>query len=391
MSSAGSIHVAIVGGGGTGIAIAHDLALRGFACTLLERGEFTSGTTGRHHGQLHSGARYAVGDSGIARECIGEVSILGRIAPESIEMNYGLFLALTEEDVAYADTFESACARASIPVRRIDTKVALLHEPAINPRAKLAMVVPDGTIDAYRLPMQFAATAHANGATLRRFVEVIGMDVGPPGVTALHLRNHVTRLEETIHPDIVVNAAGPWAGRVAALAHLSLPITPAPGTLVAVKGRLCNMVVSRLHPPDDGDIIVPQRQLSIIGSTQSGADNPDAVPVHKKDIPLLLKRADDLVPGFSTAEFHAAWTATRPLWGVSSGDARGLSRDFFIRYHSGENSRGFYTIAGGKATTLRAMAEAVADQICRDTGIDAPCETATTVLRSHRDIAVGVV
>ena len=53
-------HVVIVGGGGTGGALALDLVLRGLRVTLVERGEITSGTTGRHHGLLHSGARYAV-------------------------------------------------------------------------------------------------------------------------------------------------------------------------------------------------------------------------------------------------------------------------------------------------------------------------------------------
>ena len=54
--------VIVVGGGGTGGAFAHDLVLRGLAVTLLERGELTSGTTGRHHGLRLSGARYAVND-----------------------------------------------------------------------------------------------------------------------------------------------------------------------------------------------------------------------------------------------------------------------------------------------------------------------------------------
>jgi glycerol-3-phosphate dehydrogenase len=55
-------HVLIAGGGGTGGALAHDLSLRGLHMTLVERGELTSGTTGRYHGLLHSGARYAVND-----------------------------------------------------------------------------------------------------------------------------------------------------------------------------------------------------------------------------------------------------------------------------------------------------------------------------------------
>ena len=86
-------HVLIIGGGGTGGALAHDLALRGLRVTLVERGEFTSGTTGRHHGLLHSGARYAVNDRESAVECIEENRLLRKIAPGSFEENDGLFVA----------------------------------------------------------------------------------------------------------------------------------------------------------------------------------------------------------------------------------------------------------------------------------------------------------
>src|SRR5919201_1029065 len=89
-------HVLIVGGGGTGGALAHDLTLRGLKVTLVERGEFTSGTTGRHHGLLHSGARYAVGDRESAVECIEENVLLRKIAPGSFEENDGLFVAVTD-------------------------------------------------------------------------------------------------------------------------------------------------------------------------------------------------------------------------------------------------------------------------------------------------------
>ncbi|MFP4551120.1 MAG: FAD-dependent oxidoreductase, partial [Spirochaetales bacterium] len=172
---ANEIHVVIIGGGGTGAAVLHDLVQRGYRCTLFERGELTSGTTGRHHGQLHSGARYAVGDVNIARECMHEVEILRRIAPESIEMNYGLFVALTEEDVTFAKDFQSACSEAGITNRRISIEQALKHEPRINPDAHFAVVVPDGTLDAYRLPMQFFATAVAGGGVVRSFCQVTGL------------------------------------------------------------------------------------------------------------------------------------------------------------------------------------------------------------------------
>ena len=376
--------VAVIGGGGTGAAVTHDLALRGFDCVLFERGELTSGTTGRHHGQLHSGARYAVGDLEIARECAREVAILRRIAGESIEMNYGLFLALSDDDEAYAVRFCEACTAAGIANRRISAEQALRHEPRINPDARFAVVVPDGTLDAYRLPLQFIATAGANGARVRTFCEVVGIHVSAGRVTGVTVYDHAKRREHRCPVEIIVNAAGPWAGKVAATAGVDLPITPAPGTMVAVKRRLCNMVISHLHSPGDGDIIVPQRAVSTIGSTQWEADEPDGIRMPAGDIDWLLGRADELIPGFSGEPFHAAWTAVRPRAGRSTIGGRALSRDFSVVPHATDGAAGLYSVIGGKATALRAMGEAVADAVCGDCRISAPGRTAEVPLLSHR-------
>ena len=118
-------HVLIVGGGGTGGALAHDLALRGLRVTLVERGELTSGTTGRHHGLLHSGGRYAVGDRESAVECIEENRILRRICPGSFELNDGLFVAVTEEDLEYLEPFLEGCAACGIPAQSLGPADAL--------------------------------------------------------------------------------------------------------------------------------------------------------------------------------------------------------------------------------------------------------------------------
>ncbi len=384
-SRAAEMRVVVIGGGGTGAAITHDLTLRGFPCTLVERGELTSGTTGRHHGQLHSGARYAVGDEEIARECMNEVRILQRIAPGVIEMNHGLFLALTEDDVAYAERFQASCSAAGISNRRISVDEALTYEPNINPEACFAVVVPDGTLDAYRLPLMFFATARAHGASIRSFTEVVSIDASGGAVNSVTVWDHRNGREERIPADIVINAAGPWSGKVAATAGLDLPITPAPGTMVAVKGRQCNMVVSHLHPPGDGDIIVPQRQLTIVGTTQWETDDPDRIRTPPEDIEWLLRHATNLIPGFSACEFHAAWTAARPLAGRSNTGGRSLSRDLEVVGHKREGLENFYSVIGGKATVLRAMGEAVSDLVCGDFDLAIPCETASTPLLSHRE------
>jgi glycerol-3-phosphate dehydrogenase len=102
-------HVLIVGAGATGGGVAHDLALRGLGVTLVDRGEVTSGTSGRHHGLLHSGARYAVGDREAGVECIRENMTLKRIAPGTFECNDGLFVAVCAEDLEYLDRLVKGC------------------------------------------------------------------------------------------------------------------------------------------------------------------------------------------------------------------------------------------------------------------------------------------
>lgn len=379
--------VVVIGGGGTGAAISHDLTLRGFDVTLVERGELTGGTTGRHHGQLHSGARYAVGDREIARECMEEVRTLQRIARESIEMNYGLFVALDDADLEFAPRFVEACEEATIPTREIPVDTALRMEPFLNRSIRRAVQVPDGTLDAWRLPLQFFATAKVNGARILPYHLVTGIDSRNGRVRGVHVRNLADRSESVIEAEIVVSATGAWAGHVARLAGVEIPISPAPGTMVAVKKRLNNMVISHLHPAGDGDIIVPQRKLSIIGSTQWQTDDPDTVQVPAEDIEYLVRRAAELMPIFAKTDFHAAWAASRPLVGAADGveDGRRLSRDFEVVDHGERDGvSGFLTVIGGKATVLRAMAEKASDEVCRIAGVEERCRTAEVPLLSHR-------
>lgn len=155
--------------------------------------------------------------------------------------------------------------------------------------------------------------------------------------------------------------------------------------MVAVKKRLCNMVVSRLHPADDGDIVVPQRGLSIAGTTQWETDDPDRIATPEEDIHWLLEQGARLVPAIADAEYHAAWTAARPLAGRSPSGGRTLSRDLEVFRHAAHGVTGFYSVIGGKATVLRAMGQAVSDQLCDDLGLHIACRTAEVPLLSHRD------
>ena len=379
-------HVLIVGGGGTGGALAHDLALRGLRVTLVERGEFTSGTTGRHHGLLHSGARYAVNDRESAVECIEENRLLRAIAPGSFEENDGLFVAVTDEDMAYLPSFLEGCEASGIPTERLTPEDALRLEPMLNPDLKAAVRVPDATMDAMRLPLRFFATAKQNGAALLNYLEVTGLLSHDRAVEGVAVRDRVTGTDAEIHADITVNATGPWSESIARMAGLDVPIRPSPGVLLALRGRLCNMVINHLHASGDGDIVLPQRALSIVGTSSWTVEDPDDLAVPQDHVERMYTEGAKLIPAVATAPFRAAWSAARPLIG-SRGEAdsgRELSRTFkTIDHAASDGVEGFVTITGGKGTTLRGMAELCADVICRKLGIDEPCRTRETILLPH--------
>lgn len=379
-------HIIVIGGGGTGAAVIHDLTQRGFKATLLERGELTSGTTGRHHGLLHSGARYAVKDQESAIECIEENMILRKIAPEALELNEGLFVAITAEDEAYANSFLAGCEACKIPTRVLTPKEALELEPNLNPKLRLAIQIPDGTIDAWRLPLHFFATAKQRGADIRPYSEVVGFIKNGGIVSGVHVLDHRTNQEYDLKGDLVINATGAWAEKVTSLADAQVPVRPSPGVMVAVRGRYHNMVINRLHASGDGDIIVPQRNLSIIGTTSWVVDDPDRLGLPEDHIQLMFKNGAEMVPAIMTAEFRAAWSAARPLIGSKeAGEGRELSRTFKCFDHKErDNVEGLVTICGGKATTLRGMAETTVDVVCKKLGLDIPCRTKEEVLLPYR-------
>lgn len=377
-------HAIIIGAGFTGVATAHDLALRGFAVTVVERGDFCNGTSGRTHGLLHSGGRYAVKDRESAIECIEENLILRKIVPQVIEPNGGLFIALNESDLEYRQAFIEGCEACHIPIEELTPQQALRLEPNLNPRLLTAFLIPDGTFDPLRLALAFAATAKKNGAKFFTYTEVKRLILNGQGaVVGVTVTDRRANRTYEIRGDIVVNATGVWAGEIAHMAGANVPVKPTPGVMVAYDQRLIQRAVNRLNEPGDGDIILPQRRMVVVGTTSFEVENPDYVPVLPDHVQLMLERGAELVPGIQQARIRGKYMASRPLIGAGSG--RSAARTFKCFDHKEtDNVDGLVTITGGKATTLRAMAEKTADIVCQKLGIQAPCLTRETPLISYR-------
>lgn len=378
-------HAIIIGAGFTGTATAHELALRGFHVSVVERGNFVSGTSGRTHGLLHSGARYCVHDQESAIECIQENKILRKIVPQVIEPNGGLFVAFDEEDLAYEQSWIQGASECGIPFDELSQSKTLELEPNLNPKLIKAYFVPDATFDPLRLALAFAATAKSNGAKFYLYHEVESLiQDGQGNVIGVKTWDRTTNQKKEFHGDIVINATGAWVGEIAAMVGGHVPIQPVPGIMVAFNKRLMNRTINRLRQASDGDIFLPQRRMSIIGTTSYTVEELDYVPVIESQIQQMLACATEMVPTVKEAKIRGVFTATRPLIGnIKAG--RSLSRTFKCFDHKEtDNIDGFVTITGGKATTCRAMAEQTADIVCKKLGVSTTISSREIPLLSYR-------
>ncbi|HEX7197653.1 MAG TPA: anaerobic glycerol-3-phosphate dehydrogenase subunit GlpA [Candidatus Limnocylindria bacterium] len=384
MPGHGEVDVVVIGGGATGAGVLRDLAMRGLSALLVERGDFASGTSGRYHGLLHSGARYVESDPISARHCIEENAVLRRIAPATIEPTGGYFVATPDDPDDYLERFPTACAAAGIEAERISLDDLFRAEPLLNRRIRAAYRVPDASLEPWELVDANLASAREHGAAARRYSAVVGFERSADGaVTAVRVRDERTGEEATIACRAVVSAAGAWAGKVAALAGATLAMSPGKGSMLILNRRMTTAVVNRLAPPGDGDILVPVHTVCILGTTDITVPDPDDAHVTRDEVEALLLDGERLVPGISGARVLRAYAGSRPLYDASDlgpahhDESREISRAHHVIDHGRRDGvGGLFSIVGGKLTTYRLMARDAVDAVAASLGVEAPCRTA---------------
>ncbi|MGB6423104.1 MAG: FAD-dependent oxidoreductase, partial [Anaerolineales bacterium] len=324
-------------------------------------------------------------DQESAIECIEENWILRKIVPQVIEPNGGMFVALDDNDVEYGESWTAGCDACNIPYERLTPKEALEMEPNLNPDTLLAYSVPDGTFDPLRLALAFAATAKSNGAIFRLYTDVTELLMDGQGtVTGVKIWDRSADERGELFADVVVNATGAWSGQIAEMAGAYVPIQPTPGVMVAYDRRLVSRVINRLCEPSDGDIVLPQRRMVVVGTTSYDVEDLDYVPVNEEHVQLMLERGSELLPTLRNTNSRGIFVATRPLIGAGI-PGRSVARTFKCFDHKeNDGIDGFVTITGGKATTLRMMAEKTTDMVCQKLGVSVECRTAEVPLLSYR-------
>ncbi|MDQ4035567.1 MAG: anaerobic glycerol-3-phosphate dehydrogenase subunit GlpA [Chloroflexota bacterium] len=390
MTIGGEVDVVVIGGGATGAGVLRDLAMRGLRSLLVERGDFASGTSGRYHGLLHSGARYVESDPISARHCVEENAVLRRIAPATIEATGGYFVATPDDPEDYLGRFPAACAAAGIEAEPVPLSDLFRAEPLLSREIRAAYRVPDASLEPWELVDANLASAREHGAEARRYTAVIGFERSADGrVTAVRVRDERSGDEFSVACGAVVSAAGAWAGKVAALAGAELSMSPGKGSMLILNRRMTSAVVNRLAPPGDGDILVPVHTVCILGTTDITVPDPDDAQVTRDEVDRLLRDGERLVPGLSGARVLRAYAGSRPLYDPADlGEPRhDASREISRAHHVIDHGRrdgvgGMFSIVGGKLTTYRLMARDVVDVVAASLGVETPCRTADEPLPS---------
>ena len=379
---AADLDVLVVGGGITGAGVARDAALRGLSVALVEAVDFAAGTSSRSSKLIHGGVRYLQqGDVGLVREAASERARLRRIAPHlavpllMVMPTYGRAMHMKLGTGLWA--FEKiATVDASERHVMWDRAEALAEEPclAADGMHGAAAFVEYLTDDA-RLVLATVAGAAQAGALCVNHSEVTAIDRG-----VATMRDAFGGAVIEARARVVVYAAGPWVEdiwrRAGARAPRGLQLTKGIHLVVDhARLPLRHAVVMQAH--DRRSVFaVPRDGVTYLGTTDTLFDTPALQPgVTAGDVEYLLDAARRTFAGppLTPGDVRASWAGLRPLLREDGKAPSEISRKDEI---AADPATGLISIAGGKLTTYRRMAQRVVDLVFETLGRSSPpCRT----------------
>ena len=382
----------VIGAGATGLGTAWDLALRGVRVAIADMGGVVTGTSGRYHGLLHTGARYAVSDGGSAEECWAEHQTIRRIAPTAVDDTGGLFVRTPSDDEAFVAQWVDACARIGIPTEELGVAEARRREPALSSAVRQVFAVPDAACDSVALGAALRASIEARGGAVLTYHRAVELHGDGGRVAGARLRDLRDDSEQDVDAAVTVIAAGPWSAEVAALAGVTYRMHLSRGAMIGFNGRWTSHIINRLHWPGDGDIFIPLGAHGVAGTTSVSTTEPADRRIEPWERERIMDEICEVLPGLRHATVLREWAGVRPLFdpaleisdeASAHVDGRKAARTFEVLDHADRDGvAGLFSIVGGKLTTYRLMGERTADAVCATLGVDTPSATATTPLES---------
>ena len=382
--------VAIIGGGITGAGIARDAAMRGLSVALVEAGDFASGTSSRSSKMIHGGLRYlAQGDLALVREAASERKIVQAIAPHLAAETPFVIPARSAAAIAKLRaglwTFERLGGVAKDHAHQVWTLAELAaREPALDTEGLAgAVVYPEYLTNDARLTLANLQSAAEHGAVIVNYARLDRL-TGEP-LTAGEVADAAEPGRRAqIAARVFVNAAGPWVDAIRALESAAAtpklalsrgihivfprPLAPVTRTLIVPAGNRRSI------------FIVPKGAVTYIGTTDAFHDGAETWPaIGQEDIDYLLSAANAALaaPPLRARQITAAWAGARPLVAEPGKGASETSR----RDEIWQGPGAMLSIAGGKLTAYRRMAERVVDRVEGELGRKpSRCRTASEPL-----------
>ena len=379
--------LAVIGGGITGAGIARDAAMRGLSVALVEARDYASGTSSRSSKMIHGGLRYlAQGDIALVKEAASERQILRRIAPHLTRLSPFLIpttnMAMTAKLRTGLWTFEKlggvpeAEKHEVIGLAELQQREPLMRTDRLNG----AVLYPEFLTDDARLVLANIRSAQGAGAVVIN--HAAASELTGDGLVATSTL--YDGLGARIRAKLVVNAAGAWVDRVRGLeaGENDIRMSLSRGIhLVLPRERLPINATIIIRAPDKRSIFaVPRGAFTYIGTTDVFHEGADYWPAPTRgDIDYLLRATETAlnVDPIKDAEIVSLWSGVRPLIAQPGKKANEISRKDEIWTSPG----GMISIAGGKLSAYRAMAERVVDLVVERLGRTAlPCSTAKVPL-----------
>ena len=366
--------IIIIGGGATGVGVAVDASARGYATLLLERGDFGKGTSSRSTKLVHGGVRYLEqGNISLVMEALRERGLLRQNAPHLVSdlpfivpsyswwegPFYGIGLKLYQLMSGKYGFGPSEYLSGEETARRL---------PNVKTEGLMGGVVYfDGQFDDTRLLIQLAATAAEHRGVLINYAPVTALRKDEDGmVNGVEWEDTETGAKSTATARVVVNATGPFTDSVRKLAEpgAEAMISPSQGAhLVLDRSFLPGDTAIMVPHTSDGRVMfaIPWHGHTLVGTTDTPMDHIPVEPVAlDQEIDFMLSTgALYLAKAPTRADILSVFAGIRPL--AKSGEGKNtskLSRDHVIHI----DRSGLLTIAGGKWTTYRNMAEDCVDQ-----------------------------
>lgn len=387
--------ILVVGGGATGLGAALDAAGRGYAVALLERSDFAKGTSSRSTKLVHGGVRYLQqGNVSLVIEALRERGRLLRNAPHLVR-DVPFIVPSYEwwESPFYGvglKVYDMLAGRYGFGRSSILSKAAVVEAiPSINTAGLLGGTrYFDGQFDDARLAINLAQTAAEQGATLVNYAAAVGLLKSAAGaVEGVAARDEETGEEFDVRARVVVNATGPFADALRRLDHPDAQpvIAPSQGAHVVLdRSFLPGSAAIMVPHTRDGRVMfaIPWYDVAVVGTTDTPVETVDPEPRPlPEEIDFILDTANRyLARPAAPADIRSVFAGIRPLVRAEGAErTASLSRDHTILI---DPDSGLLTVAGGKWTTYRRMAEDVVDQAAALGGLE-PRECVTRRLPIH--------